>query len=34
VCIARRPKCDECILNNICNYNKQNKKDKKWLKNL
>jgi endonuclease-3 len=29
VCIARRPKCDECILNNICNYNKQNKKDKK-----
>ena len=29
VCIARRPKCVECILNNICNYNKQNKKDKK-----
>ena len=25
ICIARRPKCDECILSNICKY----KKDKK-----
>ena len=29
VCIARRPKCDECILSEICKYNKDNKKDKK-----
>ena len=29
ICIARRPKCDECILNNLCNYNNKNKKDKK-----
>ena len=28
-CIARRPKCDECILSGICKYNKDNKKDKK-----
>ena len=29
ICIARRPKCDECILSEICKYNKDNKKDKK-----
>ena len=29
ICIARRPKCDECILSGICKYNKDNKKDKK-----
>jgi endonuclease-3 len=29
ICIARRPKCDECILSGICKYNNDNKKDKK-----
>lgn len=30
VCIARRPKCNECILNEICKYNiNHKKKDKK-----
>jgi endonuclease-3 len=28
ICIARRPKCDECILSGICKYNKDNKKVK------
>ena len=32
ICIARRPKCDECILSGICKYNKNNKKVKEWLK--
>jgi endonuclease-3 len=29
ICIARRPKCDECILSEICKHNQDNKKDKK-----
>ena len=28
ICTTRSPKCDECILSNICKYNKDNKKVK------
>ncbi len=29
ICIARRPKCDQCFLNGICIYSKERKNEKK-----